>query len=54
MDPDRRQPPELFDPTVLAEFEDWAAGQMLFYDDLAAAVLADPPAVRVPDCACAS
>ncbi|MGX9981194.1 hypothetical protein ACTHAX_15550 [Methylobacterium fujisawaense] len=43
-----------FDPTVLAEFEDWAAGQMLFYDDLAAAVLADPPAVRVPDCACAS
>lgn len=36
------------DPTLLAEFEAWAAGQMLFYDDLAAAILAAPPAATVP------
>lgn len=40
-----------FDPTLLLEFERWAAGQMLFYDDLAAVVLADPPDAAVPDCA---
>ena len=37
-----------FDPTLLAEFEVWAAGQMLFYDDLAAAILADLPAATAP------
>ncbi|MEE7489922.1 hypothetical protein [Methylobacterium oryzae] len=39
------------DPTLLAEYEAWAAGQMLFYDDLAAAILAAPPAGTVPACA---
>jgi DNA-binding GntR family transcriptional regulator len=43
------------DPTLLTEFEDWAAGQMLFYDDLAAAILAEPKAdAATPRYACAS
>ena len=43
------------DPTLLTEFEDWAAGQMLFYDDLAAAILAEPkPDAATPRYACAS